>query len=79
MAVGVVGSGSNLLVSDDGFHGLAIKLDGDLATIEREGEAGLLCGGGAGCRRPRPVPPAGASPGSSSGSTSPAPPAGRCG
>lgn len=47
LAVGVVGSGSNLLVSDDGFHGLAIKLDGDLATIEREGEAGMLCGGGA--------------------------------
>jgi len=46
LAVGVVGSGSNLLVADDGFHGLAIKLDGDLATIEREGER-LLCGGGA--------------------------------
>ena len=47
LPVGVVGSGSNLLVSDDGFHGLAIKLDGALATIEREAEAGLLCGGGA--------------------------------
>lgn len=46
LAVGLVGSGSNLLVADDGFHGLAIKLDGDLATIEREGER-LLCGGGA--------------------------------
>jgi UDP-N-acetylenolpyruvoylglucosamine reductase len=46
LAVGVVGSGSNLLVADDGFRGLAIKLDGDLATIEREGER-LLCGGGA--------------------------------
>jgi UDP-N-acetylmuramate dehydrogenase len=46
LAVGVIGSGSNLLVADDGFHGLAIKLDGDLATIEREGER-LLCGGGA--------------------------------
>jgi UDP-N-acetylenolpyruvoylglucosamine reductase len=46
LAVGVIGSGSNLLVSDDGFHGLAIKLDGDLATIEHEGER-LLCGGGA--------------------------------
>lgn len=44
--VGVVGSGSNLLVADDGFHGLALKLAGDLATISREGEA-LLCGGGA--------------------------------
>jgi UDP-N-acetylmuramate dehydrogenase len=46
LAVGLVGSGSNLLVADDGFHGLAIKLDGDLAAIERDGE-GILCGGGA--------------------------------
>src|SRR6478609_4348861 len=46
LAVGTIGSGSNLLVADDGFRGLAIKLDGDLATIEREGE-GILCGGGA--------------------------------
>jgi UDP-N-acetylenolpyruvoylglucosamine reductase len=44
--VGVVGSGSNLLVADDGFRGLVIKLDGSLATIERDGER-LLCGGGA--------------------------------
>lgn len=46
LAVGVIGSGSNLLVADDGFRGLAIKLDGDLATIERDGER-VLCGGGA--------------------------------
>ncbi len=46
LALGVVGSGSNLLVADDGFRGLAVKLDGDLARIEREGER-LLCGGGA--------------------------------
>ena len=45
-AVGLIGSGSNLLVADDGFRGLAIKLDGELATIERDGER-LLCGGGA--------------------------------
>ena len=44
--VGVVGSGSNLLVADGGFRGLVIKLDGSLATIERDGEH-LLCGGGA--------------------------------
>jgi UDP-N-acetylenolpyruvoylglucosamine reductase len=44
--VGVVGSGSNLLVSDEGFPGLVLKLDGDLATIAPEGER-LLCGGGA--------------------------------
>jgi len=46
VAVGLIGSGSNLLVADDGFHGLAIKLDGDLATIERDGDR-ILCGGGA--------------------------------
>jgi UDP-N-acetylenolpyruvoylglucosamine reductase len=46
LALGVVGSGSNLLVADDGFRGLALKLDGELATIERDGER-VLCGGGA--------------------------------
>jgi UDP-N-acetylmuramate dehydrogenase len=46
LALGVVGSGSNLLVADEGFRGLAIKLDGELATIERDGER-LVCGGGA--------------------------------
>src|SRR5215208_3450514 len=44
--VGVVGSGSNLLVADEGFRGLVIKLDGSLATIEQDGER-LVCGGGA--------------------------------
>jgi UDP-N-acetylmuramate dehydrogenase len=43
--VGVIGSGSNLLVADDGFHGLAIKLDGELAKIERE-DRRVICGGG---------------------------------
>jgi UDP-N-acetylenolpyruvoylglucosamine reductase len=46
IAVGVVGSGSNLLIADDGFRGLVLKLDGALATIEREGTR-LVCGGGA--------------------------------
>ena len=46
LEVGVVGSGSNLLVADDGFRGLVLKLDGDLATIVPEGN-NLLCGGGA--------------------------------
>lgn len=46
LPVGLVGSGSNLLVADEGFRGLAIKLDGELAVIERDGER-LLCGGGA--------------------------------
>jgi UDP-N-acetylenolpyruvoylglucosamine reductase len=44
--VGVVGSGSNLLVADDGFRGLVLKLDEGLATIERDGDR-VLCGGGA--------------------------------
>ncbi len=44
--LGVVGSGSNLLVADTGFRGLALKLDGELATVAHEGER-LLCGGGA--------------------------------
>jgi UDP-N-acetylmuramate dehydrogenase len=45
LPVGVIGSGSNLLVADDGFRGLALKLDGELAAIEREGER-VVCGGG---------------------------------
>jgi UDP-N-acetylmuramate--L-alanine ligase/UDP-N-acetylenolpyruvoylglucosamine reductase len=44
--VGVVGSGSNLLVADDGFRGLAMKLGGALTAIERDGDH-LVCGGGA--------------------------------
>lgn len=46
VAVGVVGSGSNLLVADEGFRGLAMKLGGALTEIERDGEH-LRCGGGA--------------------------------
>jgi UDP-N-acetylmuramate dehydrogenase len=46
LALGLVGSGSNLLVADAGFRGLVLKLDGGLAQIERDGER-LLCGGGA--------------------------------
>ncbi len=46
IAVGIVGSGSNLIVADDGFAGLALKLDGGLAEIEHDGER-LRCGGGA--------------------------------
>jgi UDP-N-acetylmuramate dehydrogenase len=46
LALGTIGSGSNLLVADAGFRGLAVKLDGELARIEREGER-LVCGGGA--------------------------------
>jgi UDP-N-acetylenolpyruvoylglucosamine reductase len=46
IAVGVVGSGSNLLIADAGFRGLVMKLDGALAGIEQRGQR-LLCGGGA--------------------------------
>jgi UDP-N-acetylmuramate dehydrogenase len=46
LPLGVIGSGSNLLIADSGFPGLALKLDGELATIEREGD-GMVCGGGA--------------------------------
>jgi UDP-N-acetylmuramate dehydrogenase len=44
--VSVVGSGSNLLVADDGVPGLVLKLDRDLSRIEPDGER-LRCGGGA--------------------------------
>lgn len=46
LPIGVVGSGSNLLVADQGFAGLVLKLDGELATVERDGPR-LRCGGGA--------------------------------
>ena len=44
--VGVVGSGSNLLVADGGVRGLVLKLDKELSTIELEGTQ-IRCGGGA--------------------------------
>ncbi len=46
LPIGVVGSGSNLLVSDDGFRGLVMKLNGELTRIERA-ETEVICGGGA--------------------------------
>ena len=46
VAVSVVGSGSNLLVADEGVSGLVVKLDRDLAAISVDGER-MLCGGGA--------------------------------
>lgn len=45
-AVHLVGSGSNLLVADDGVSGLVLHLEGDLARIETC-DGGLRCGGGA--------------------------------
>jgi UDP-N-acetylenolpyruvoylglucosamine reductase len=46
LELSVVGSGSNLLIADGGVSGLIVKLDGDLAAIEVEGER-MVCGGGA--------------------------------
>jgi UDP-N-acetylenolpyruvoylglucosamine reductase len=46
VAVNVVGSGSNLLIADDGVAGLVLKLDRQLAQIERD-DAKIACGGGA--------------------------------
>ena len=44
--VGVVGSGSNLLVADDGVSGLVLKLDKELSEIELDGSR-IFSGGGA--------------------------------
>jgi UDP-N-acetylenolpyruvoylglucosamine reductase len=44
--VNVIGSGSNLLVADEGVPGLVLKLDSELAAIELDGTS-LVCGGGA--------------------------------
>ena len=46
VAVSVVGSGSNLLIADDGVAGLVLKLDRELASIRRNG-SWIVCGGGA--------------------------------
>jgi UDP-N-acetylmuramate dehydrogenase len=46
LRVATVGLGSNLLVSDDGFEGLVLKLGGELAQSHVEGEL-LVAGGGA--------------------------------
>lgn len=44
--LGVIGSGSNLLIADEGFPGVVIKLGKGLSGLDREGDR-LLCGGGA--------------------------------
>jgi UDP-N-acetylenolpyruvoylglucosamine reductase len=44
--VGVVGSGSNLLIADAGVDGLVVKLDEELSKIEVDGTQ-IRCGGGA--------------------------------
>lgn len=45
-AVAVVGLGSNLLVADEGVDGLVLKLSGELAAAEADGDL-LRAGGGA--------------------------------
>jgi UDP-N-acetylmuramate dehydrogenase len=44
LPVATIGLGSNLLVADDGFDGLVLKLEGELASAEVRG--GLLVAGG---------------------------------
>jgi UDP-N-acetylmuramate dehydrogenase len=46
IATSVVGSGSNLLIADEGVEGLVIKLDRELASITVEGTR-IIAGGGA--------------------------------
>ena len=46
LPVAALGLGSNLLVADDGFDGLALKLGGELAQVDVQGEL-LVVGGGA--------------------------------
>jgi UDP-N-acetylenolpyruvoylglucosamine reductase len=46
LPVAAVGLGSNLLVADEGFEGLALKLGGELAQVDVRGEL-LVVGGGA--------------------------------
>jgi UDP-N-acetylenolpyruvoylglucosamine reductase len=46
LPVATIGLGSNLLVADEGFAGLVLKLGGELAEATVEGER-LLAGGGA--------------------------------
>jgi UDP-N-acetylmuramate dehydrogenase len=46
LPLAVVGLGSNLLVADEGYDGLVLRLAGELARIERDGDR-VVCGGGA--------------------------------
>jgi UDP-N-acetylenolpyruvoylglucosamine reductase len=46
LEVGVVGSGSNLLIADTGVRGLVLKLDQELSQITVDGTR-IACGGGA--------------------------------
>jgi UDP-N-acetylmuramate dehydrogenase len=44
--VAVIGLGSNLLVADEGYDGVVVRLAGELARIERDGDR-VVAGGGA--------------------------------
>jgi UDP-N-acetylmuramate dehydrogenase len=46
LPVATIGLGSNLLVADEGFSGLVLKLGGELADVTVDGER-LIAGGGA--------------------------------
>ena len=46
LPVAILGKGSNLIVADEGFRGLAIHLEGHLAGISVR-RSGMWCGGGA--------------------------------
>jgi UDP-N-acetylenolpyruvoylglucosamine reductase len=46
LALSVVGSGSNLLIADDGVRGLVVKLDGALAEVVVD-RPRIVCGAGA--------------------------------
>jgi UDP-N-acetylmuramate dehydrogenase len=46
LELAVVGLGSNLLVADEGYDGVVLRLAGELARIARDGER-IVCGGGA--------------------------------
>lgn len=46
LPVSILGMGSNILVSDEGFPGVVIRLEGDLVRVAIEGEA-VIAGGGA--------------------------------
>ncbi len=43
----IIGNGSNLLASDDGYRGVVIRLDGDFRRISLVDETTIYCGAGA--------------------------------
>ena len=43
----IIGNGSNLLASDDGYHGVVLRLDGDFRKMALVDEDTIYCGAGA--------------------------------